>query len=70
MNQENKKTMKEFGSWLLLFVEAFFYIIACANCMNWGAKDGEWFVFAAGLVTLGFGAWHGWKRGKRLMNKE
>ena len=63
---EIKQGIKEFGSWLFLFIEAFLYGITCASCLNWGVERKEWLVVIAGAVTLGLGAWRGYKRGGEL----
>ena len=58
--------IKNFFSWLFLFIEALLYVITCANCLNWGVERKEWLVVIAGAVTLGLGAWRGYKRGRAL----
>lgn len=58
--------IKNFFSWLFLFIEALLYVITCASCLNWGVERKEWLVVIAGAVTLGLGAWRGYKRGRAL----
>ena len=70
MDEKNKQGIKEFGSWLLLFIEAFLFIITCASCINWGVERKEWLVVVAGAVTLGLGAWRGYKRGRALWDRQ
>jgi len=61
--------IKNFFCWLFLFIEALLFIITCANCLNWGVANRQWLVVIAGVVTLGLGAWRGYKRGKGLWDR-
>lgn len=67
---EIKQGIKGFGSWLFLFIEALLYVITCANCLNWGVENKQWLVVVAGAVTLGLGAWRGYKRGRALWDRQ
>ncbi|MGI6430551.1 MAG: hypothetical protein ACOXZ6_12660 [Syntrophomonadaceae bacterium] len=67
MTTENRSSMMEFGAWGWTLIQIMVFVIVCANAMNWGARDGEWFIFGTGVAALLLVCWKAYRRIRSLI---